>query len=519
MSRKLIGLVCLIILSLCLCQEHDQRLNKQWAKMHEQYTKQMQQKESLPVQQTLEEQRQTQQLTEYKNKIFEQIMQKSGVQQGTTQNPKFSSFLMVNRPIQDMDMPSKFFTDEAFTTNIHSIPMMANVTRTPWSGSYWPMRNGAVSVRYGKNEKNTIGIVDPESGVFTYLFNWAQSVSRYAQPDEHNTWSKSPEFAKYVDDNYSPSEKYDLLVGDYNYTLTNFLKNEGAQYQWGGDVIGWFGLCHGWAPASSYYPRPQRSVFLTAANGMQIRFLPDDIKGLASLFWANADYKTKFVGNRCEFYYPSPGWFSSPNCISLNAAAFITILGNQAGLRGKNLVFDPSADPEIWNEPLKGYEFRFYNPLNNEFFPNAASAKISMSQLRSSGDEFLNFVATNAAPAATSAVGVFMRVTYAGLVDITDLHHNDTTAEDSSTTDDYDAILELDASDNLVGGEWKFKSHPNFLWWYDESEPVKSVSDEDIPFFGGDGSSLSGFMDQITKASAKGQPLAAIVNLLTASAS
>ena len=57
----------------------------------------------------------------------------------------------------------------------------------------------------------------------------------------------------------SPSEKYDLLVGDKNFTLTKAMWNEGlGYYNRNGSVERWMGICHGWAIAAYMYPRQQR---------------------------------------------------------------------------------------------------------------------------------------------------------------------------------------------------------------------------------------------------------------------
>ncbi len=485
--------------------------NNEWKQELQRYRQEMQSKEKDVVRLSQQDLKQVQNLGAAHRRSVQKIIQRSQHQQ----HSRLTSFLEVNSPIPDQDDPKLFFgEDVSFTTNINSIPYIGNVTISGWSSSYWPMRNGEVSVRYPLNDKNTIGVVDPESGEYSYLYTWSESVFRYAQPQEHDSMFKTnyTNYAKYVDDNYSPSEKYDLLLGDYQFTLTNYLKNEGYSHSFGGDIPTWYGLCHGWAIASVYFPRPFTSLTLTNPDGIPIRFLPDDIKGLAVLFWGNAQSTTKFMGKICEHYWPDPGWFSSAACRSLNPASFMIVLGNQCGLWGKNLVYDPDADPEIWNFPLKSYEFKYYNPLNNEFFNDASSAKVNMSALLNSGDEFLSSLSSTVN--ATSALGVFMRVTKTQVTDITKLHHNDTTADDEDTTDEFDAVITLDSSDNIIGGEWKFKTHPNFLWFYDEKDGVKGVNDETITEFSTDKSYLDSIMDKIRDSSSRGQPLLAVVNYL-----
>ena len=484
--------------------------NKQWKQELQRYRQEMQSKEKEVVQFSRQELKQVGEMNQAHQRSVQKIIQSSRQYQSRAQ-----SFLQISSPIPNQDDPKLFFGEDfSFTTNINSFPSIGNVTIAGWSSSYWPMRNGETSVRYPLNDKNTIGIVDPESGEYSYFYTWSESVFRYSQPQEHDSMFKSnfTNYVKYVDDNYSPSEKYDLLLGDYEFTLTNYLKNEGFSHSYGGDIPTWYGLCHGWAIASVNFRRPFTSVTLTNPDGITIRFLPDDIKGLAVLFWGNAKYTTKFMGARCEFYWPDPGWFSSGSCRSLNPAAFMITLGNQCGLMGKNLIYDPDADPEIWNFPLKSYEFKYYNPINDEFFNDAASAKVNMSSLLSSNNEFLSSLASNFN--ATSAVGVFMRVTKTQVTDITKLHHNDTTADDDEVTDEFDAVVTLDASDNLIGGEWKFKTHPNFIWWYDEKDGAKGINDEVITEFSTDKTYLDSIMEKIRESSSNGQPLLSVVNFL-----
>ena len=518
MIKKLTSLLCVLVicvnLSYVVMQDPadplnaEQAINNEWKQRREEYINKMTYMESHPQTLSTEQLEEVRHNTQYKNQIIDNIMKQS-VQNVQTSNG-FMSFLSINRSIQDQDDPSKFFPHSGITTWIHGIPSAARASITGWSGSYWPMRNGGISLRYNKNANNSIGDYDAAIGGFTSFYNWAMSVSRYDQPSDYLQFSSSPDFATHVDQNYSPAEKYDLLVGDTDFTLTNYEKNEGTQYAWGGDVVGWFGICHGWSPASYYFNRPLSSVLVTAANGMSIKFQPDDIKGLASRFMANAQYTTLFIGNRCEYYYPDPGWFSSSNCISLSPASFLITIGNQVGLFGKSLTFDPEADPEIWNFPIKDYEFRFYNPLTNDFFSNANGAKVSLDYMRGSTDSFNQFIGTSADPRAVSAVGIFMKVSYTNEHDITELRHDDTTAPDKFLDSEFDAIIELDQGDNIVGGEWKFKSHPNFIWNYDETMPIKGVSDEKLPYWSTGPDSLA----LIKEASALGQPLKAIVDML-----
>lgn len=451
-----------------------------------------------------------------KTHIQDQLMHKSNAyrQHNTSRNPRFNSFLAMDRQWVPSDDPKTFFGDRPYVTNINGLPTFGKSSVIGWSGSYWPMRNGGISARYPPTEMNTIGQFDPNTRMFLSFYNWAKSVSMYAQPADHLAYSGSASYAKFIEDNYSPAEKYDLLIGDYKFTMTNFAKNEGAKWQYNGDVVGWFGICHGWAPAATYYPAPLTSVYATAVNGMTIKFFPDDIKALVSQFWAYANFTTLFAGNRCPFYPNQPGFLSEDSCRSLNAGTFITILGNHVGLLGKSITFDPTTDPEIWNHPVNNYTIRYFNPLTNDFFTSASGAKVPVSSLQMTADTFLNYVATVAAPGTASVVGFFIKINYTNETPQNKLIHGDTTEEPIFETKEYEGFLDLDANDNIVGGEWKYTAYPQYLWYYDESKTIETDGDVHLPRFLGSALGLTDLASTTMDSSNKGQILKSIADYL-----
>ena len=198
----------------------------------------------------------------YKTRMIKEIINRSSVlyeHNLVNENLNSTSLLEIARNIPDIDSPKRFF-NSTFYTNIIKLPQKGRVIGKPWSGSYWPMKNGLTSVRYAKNDKCSIGVYDPRQRTFNYEFKFLESVNKYKQPSDHLEQVRygQSSFEKYVLQYYSPSEKYDLLVGDDSYTLTNWNKNEGQKYikEHGGDLPSWFGICHGWAPASYYHSKP-----------------------------------------------------------------------------------------------------------------------------------------------------------------------------------------------------------------------------------------------------------------------
>ena len=210
-----------------ISEKVSEELNQKLKQKLENYRKVMIEQEEIKANKEITEQEKT--IYDMKLKIQEMLMSKSESDVKAQMNTQYSSFLQLEREWLLSDDPKRFFGDSAYSTNIYSIPMVGRSSSVGWSGSYWPMRNGGISLRYPKNSKNTLGQIDPNTGFYLSFYNWATSVSKYGQPAEHRAYSGSSAYSKYVDENYSPSEKYDLLIGDYDFTLTNFAKNEGAQ--------------------------------------------------------------------------------------------------------------------------------------------------------------------------------------------------------------------------------------------------------------------------------------------------
>lgn len=427
--------------------------------------------------------------------------------------------LNTNRPWPKTGDPDHFF-NTPYTKNIHKIPLQGAGEVTPWSGTYWPMLYGITSVRYCNGPKNTMGQYDPSTGQLITQYTYEQSVNMYHEPEEYQSIRpQSKQFAeKYVNDYFSPAEKYDLLVGDLDFTLTNNQKDAGKKFlkQNGGNIPSWFGICHGWSPAAYMVPQPKRPVTLRSITGLDIQFLPDDVKALSSLFLANANVYTNFVGEPCRvappktpIADPATGLWLEADCAAVNPGTLVIVYGNQMGIQRKNFVTDYSqAEDQIWNQPTNSYSLRWFNVITNQFSSYANDVKVPIENIRYSPDKFLNFISRMASPKTRSFVGVLINITYT--VETQPEHAlSDTT--DATKTGTFEAALELDENDDIVGGEWKYNDHPNFLWKIDETYPVQGCCDEFITTKY-DGKTITPEMINWARASStKGQVLKTIV--------
>ena len=466
----------------------------------------------------------------YKHQIREKIIRNSiyceDYTKENSENANFLNYLedekldmeivRLLRTISPHDSPSRFFCDK-YKTNIRDFPKNAESDMIPWSGFYWPIKTGVISARYCNNEHNSIRDQSTRK-----VFTWKQSVNHYLQPEEHNEYSYSANYEEYVNNYYSPSEKYDLLVGDNEFTLTNMMKSEGNEVQKdkNGDVPEWMGICHGWSPASYLSKAPKKSIKVLAYdNKTMIEFLPDDIKAIATLFWAETRYQTKFIGGRCIYNDikeipkdTETGLWLEDSCYSINPAAFFIVMGNQIGIRKQNLIFDPQVNGEIWNQPVYGYSIKYFNLLDDVNHENASTAKVPISFVKSLNNTLFNYMISKKNKRSEFYLGVNMTVNF-----VFENHpvHDEKQQMNNNQNIDYSFILELDQNEDIVGGEWLDNFHPNFMWTLDEND-IKNRYDVDIlaESFSGDVDELKKIRPVAIEASRRKKVLKAIIDYL-----
>jgi hypothetical protein len=322
----------------------------------------------------------------------------------------------------------------------------AQLSETPWSSDYWPTHLGLVGRRYA----------DPK---FPASRNWKKNF-------EHIEAHPFLEIVESGDgqaiERLAPSEKYDLLVGDANGSLTAAMWDEGKSYaERNVEVEAWMGICDGWAAASYMLPRPRRDVTVLAADGKtKLRFYPDDIKALASLLWAKARTVARFIGGRSNDKKPKTdegGRLISPEAFDTNPGTFHLVCVNQVGVSKRSFIMDSTYDYEVWNQPITAYEYHYFNPQDMQAAPDLRSATIARGDFTK--DRFRQYRGAETA----AFVGVYMRVRYVGETRPSHVP-TDGPERDLIVTVDYTYDLELAADGRIIGGEWYKNAHPDFLW-------------------------------------------------------
>jgi hypothetical protein len=377
----------------------------------------------------------------------------------------------------------------------------ASLAETPWSDDYWGIYRGLLGRRYA----------DP---LFTDSDDWK----------ENRAYVERSPAAKIVErgdaaaiDLLSPSEKYDLLLGDDAFTLTAAMWAEGqGYYERSGSVERWMGICHGWAPASYTVPRPRRSVTARTPKGLEITFYPADLRALASLLWANASPRVRFIGQRCEETDPPKdenGRVLSAAAFDNNPGTFYLAMVNQIGHAKRALVMDATYDYEVWNQPVCGYEAHFFNPQTMRFASTVREGTVARGDF--TRDRFQRYRSLD----YVSALGVAMRTRY--VVERAPKHDaSDDASKDPTTLVDYYFDLELDGSGKILGGEWYTNRHPDFLWTPAPGQRAVTPADElATGAWDGSGPVPASWRAAAARASADGLPMAKVVEQLVALAS
>lgn len=333
-------------------------------------------------------------------------------------------------------------------TDFNALPIRGKLSddRLAWSETYWPSNLGGISYRWN----------DPSSKLFTYKLHTKEELQQMSME----------ELSK-----LSPSELYDIAQGDYSYSLTR--KARSLYHK--GDLW-WEGICHGWAQAAANYPEP-RPVNVINPDGIRVPFGSSDVKGLLAMHEAY-NYKGNkygFVGKRCRvrgkvvgeedprdggIIRPSAADAASPDCSDVNAGAFHVVVANMIGIHSKSFVTDVDRFNDVWNQPIHSYESRIVSdsPVSGE---GGVARKIHVATKFTYGEELQVYTPERAAEKPE----IFW---WQSKQPVTG------TAMQQFRSKDYEYVLELDANNRIVGGEWISETRPDFMWMYARSPKFKS---------------------------------------------
>ena len=240
-------------------------------------------------------------------------------------------------------------------------------------------------------------------------------------------------------------------------------------------IASWEGICNGWSTAAGIIPRPTKAVSFKLPNGKNLKFYPEDIKGLISLYWFNSfiqnnlqkdnngNYQsggTVLVGNRCNIddirkdkygrrYDDKKDPYSGkiePRCVGVHPAKWHLGLVNLIGVQKRSFIVERKVKTPVDNHPMSSYKSKYFNPNNGFYYSKLERNIVEIDE----DDQFKAYRHKD----AKYIVGVRTTMTYLD-------YHKPFRAETNTEKDDsevdkrmlYD--LELDANYNIVGGQWR----------------------------------------------------------------
>jgi hypothetical protein len=296
-----------------------------------------------------------------------------------------------------MNDPSIMAPDYVF--NFYSLPTSGHLDSQPWSETYWASKKGSINIRWNQNEPEGFGYKSP-------------------------TREEAKRMTRAQLSSLSPSEKYDLFMGHYDYPLKNEVKGIASPFaKW------WSGLCDGWSLAALQYAEPQ-PVDRVNPDGIVIPFGSSDIKGLMSYAAArHFNVETHQVGGRCSGVGRI---LSNPSCADINAGSLHLVFTNQIGIRKQGFVSEIDPGNQIWNQATYAYDYQVLGSAKQE--------------------------------AGVAGVRIRANLYYADELEYSSWEPVVGTDKNMNGKLEMDYILDLDSSGNVIGGRFISDVHPDFVW-------------------------------------------------------
>jgi hypothetical protein len=314
-----------------------------------------------------------------------------------------SAFAEVLTPWREYSNPS--IMSASFERTFDKLPLSASLIHTQkfWANDYWPRKRGGINYRWNAVKPSGFNLRSPSRSEALNMS--AEALATLA-----------------------PSEKLDLLNGNYDYPLKKEVDSNASP-----SAPIWHGICNGWAPAALNHNEPLPKTVINP-DGVAVPFGSSDIKALLSYYYA---YKHKVnsthqMGLRCNS-------FLSPYCNDdMNAGAFHLVLTNKLGLEGTSFVADVENGRQVWNHNVS----EFVSTVVNAHLPptkNSAPETIRRIHLRTDATYVMEIRKNSWEP----VLGTDAQI---------------------NKIKKYEYILDLDRHGNIIGGDWISNDRPDFIW-------------------------------------------------------
>ncbi|MBV8763043.1 MAG: proprotein convertase P-domain-containing protein [Deltaproteobacteria bacterium] len=354
-------------------------------------------------------------------------------------------------------LPKKGFRDTPVWKSTY--PEAVGKAESIWADTYWPTSEGSHNNRWqGANVKSPLEKYDA-------AFNNAPGCATYPS-------SFYGAGAKAAWDTYNncagPAAKWQTQEFQGGGQMHDGIDNDGDGKvdDVGTDgtvdgIAGWWGTCHAWTPASQLVPEPQHAVTM---NG--VRFEVGDIKAIGQNSFDSTS--AVMLGGRCNSKEITHDVHGSANddCADVNPGALHVVMTNFLGLTTLPLIEDRTANYEVWNQPVAGYEITQQNEVSaskaNQCVGASGSTWTFNTKAKKLYDVRMTVTYVVEGYPGTSPIG---------------FHNNE-------STDDYHYILEVSSAGKVIGGRYctdTQNNHVDFLWsptgtWGSPSNPYVDVA-------------------------------------------
>ena len=293
--------------------------------------------------------------------------------------------------------PSMMDVDHSYEFNLNKLPLQGTLDRMPWSETYWPTFRGSINYRWNAVDKDGFNYYPPTKDVVLHM----------SQADLMQL---------------SPTEKYDIFMGHYDYPLHEEVRSYGNS-----GAPQWQGMCDGWSIAALQFSEPM-PVTMANPDGVMVPFGSSDIKALMTFAAAiHFEVETRQVGSKCEAKTGFGRQFSAA-CADINPGALHVIMANQFGIKKQGFVTERDPGYEVWNQPTYGFKSTLMGSTNRG--------------VRVHGTLFYTDELDNSSwtPIVGTPAFKFDKI-------------------------EMDYTLDLDDQGNIIGGSWiNGSDHPDFVW-------------------------------------------------------
>jgi len=338
--------------------------------------------------------------------------------------------------------------ESGFKALMKSAPSEKILLKALWANEMWSFENGGICRRKDKG--------------YQAQTTWADRY-RYIElnPLEEIIRERSSIDLEKRVQNLSPTEKYDLLMGNLDAPLTRFFWNYQKELNDKKELFSWRGVCEGSAAASAFWRggEPIRSLRIPSIIvGLKISFSALDLKALAAIAFSQFQAEIPFLGLKNLNPKPDKGQaneFLSPESFSLNPATLFLAVLNLGAIHGLPLIMDKEPLQPVWSVPIQSYRYRILGSIDTkrDIYSHWRHAK------------------------ATEIIEVEMKLEYADVNRRGIREEGRVAAPLESLKMKFD--LELNCQDpeypndcKILGGEWREDPHPDFLYaLFDEKIP------------------------------------------------